>query len=49
MGMAKQIGDWFRDVGAHQPVIAAMTDAHMLQAIEIAQKRLPFRHDAGLA
>src|ERR1035437_9223563 len=49
MGVTKQIGDRLGDVGAHQPVVAAMADAYMLQAIEVAQKRLPFRHDAGLA
>ena len=37
------------DVGANPPVIAAMADADLLQAIEIAQQALPFRHDAGLA
>jgi hypothetical protein len=26
-----------------------MADADLLQAIEIAQQALPFRHDAGLA
>jgi len=39
MGVTKQIGDRLGDVGAHQPVVAAMADAYMLQAIEVAQKR----------
>ena len=32
-----------------QPIVVSVADAHMLQAIEIAQKRLPFRHNASLA
>jgi hypothetical protein len=49
VGVAKQIGDRLRDVGADQPIIVAMADAHLLQAIEIAKKYLPFRHNASLA
>jgi hypothetical protein len=44
MGVTKQIGDRLGDVGAHQPVVAAMADAYMLQAIEklaAAQRRDP--------
>jgi len=37
------------ETSVHQPVVVAMPDAHMLQAIEVAQKRLPFRDDAGPA
>ena len=49
MGVAEQIGDRLRRVGADQPIVVPVADAHMLQAIEIAQKRLPFRHNASMA
>ena len=39
MGVAEQIGDRLRGVGADQPIVVPVADAHMLQAIEIAQKR----------
>ena len=41
--ITEQIGDRLRGVGADQPIVVPVADAHMLQAIEIAQKRLPFR------
>ena len=49
VGALEEIGDVWRGVGAHQPVGVAMADAHLLQAIEIAQQVLPFRREAGLA
>ena len=48
VSVAEQIGDRLRNVGADQPIVVPMADARMLQAIEIAQKRLPFRHNASL-
>ena len=49
MGVAEQIGDRLRDVGADKPIVVPMANAHLLQAIEVAQKDLPFRDDAGAA
>jgi hypothetical protein len=49
MGMPEQLGDRGRGAGAHQPVVAAMADAHLLQLVELAQQRLPLRHDPGVA
>src|SRR5271170_99326 len=38
------------DVGAFEkPVGGSVVDAHLLQAVEIAQQLLPFRREAGLA
>jgi hypothetical protein len=42
VGEAEQIGDRFRDAGADEPIVVPMAEAHLLQAIEIAHKRLPF-------
>ena len=49
MGLAVQGGDCRARVGAHQPIGAAILEAHLLQPIEIAQQLLPFRRDARLA
>ena len=49
MGLAEQSGDRLRRVGAHQPIGAAILEAHLLQPIEITQQLLPFRRDARLA
>jgi hypothetical protein len=31
MGLAEQRGDCLRRVGAHQPIVAALLEAHLLQ------------------
>ena len=49
MGLAEQGSGCRRRVGAHQPIGAAILEAHLLQPIEIAQQFLPFRRDARLA
>ena len=49
MGLAEQRSGCRRRVGAHQPIGAAILEAHLLQTIEIAQQYLPFRRDARLA
>ena len=48
MGLAEQRSGCRRRVGAHQPIGAAILEAHLLQTIEIAQQYLPFRRDARL-
>ena len=49
VGGLEQRGDGGRCVGAHQPVGAAMADAHFGEAVEVSQEVLPFRNEAGLA
>ena len=49
MGAFEKPGHVWRDVGAHEPVGGSVMDAHLLQAVEIAQQLLPFRNEAGLA
>ncbi len=49
MGLAEQGSGCRRRVGAHQPIGAAILEAHLLQPIEIAQQFFPFRRDARLA
>jgi hypothetical protein len=48
MGLAEQRSDCRRRIGAHQPIGAAMLEAHLLQPIEMAQQLLPLRRDARL-
>ena len=47
MGATEQGCDRRRGVGAHQPVGAAMADAHLGETVEIAQEIFPFRREAG--
>ncbi len=47
LGVTEQGRDVLRCVVAHQPIGAAILDAHMLQPGEIAQQFLPFRRNAG--
>src|SRR5580693_6963932 len=49
MGAAEEPCDRRGGVGAEQPVGAAMADAHLGEAVEIAQEVLPFRREAGFA
>ena len=49
MSRAEERGDGRRGVGAHQPVSAAMADAHFGKAVEVAREVLPFEREAGLA
>src|SRR5580693_7006881 len=49
MGAFEKPGHIWRGVGAHEPVGGSVVDAHLLQAVEIAQQLLPFRREAGLA
>ena len=49
MGAFEKPGHVRRGVGAHEPVGGSVVDAHLLQAVEIAQEVLPFRREAGLA
>jgi len=49
MGLAERGSGCRRRVGAHQPIGAAILEAHLLQPIEIAQQFLSFRRDARLA
>jgi hypothetical protein len=39
MSVTKQIGDRFGDVGTHQPVVAAMADAHILPDLKALIER----------
>ena len=48
MSRAEERGDGRRGVGAHQPVDAAMADAHFGEAVEVAQEVFPFEREAGL-
>ena len=48
-GVFEEGGHARRSVGAHQPIGAAVADAQLLQAVEIAQEVLPFGDEAGLA
>ncbi len=47
MGSAEEACDRSGGVGAEQPVGAAMANAHLGEAVEIAQEVLPFRREAG--
>ena len=47
MGSAEEACDRSGGVGAEQPVGAAMADAHLGEAVEIAQEVLPFGDEAG--
>ena len=49
MGGFEKAGHVRRGVGSHEPVGAAVVNAHLLQSAEIAQQLLPFRREAGLA
>src|SRR5271166_2722728 len=49
MGAFEKPGHVRRGVGAHEPVGGPVVDAHLLQAVEVAQQLLPFRRKAGLA
>src|ERR1700674_31635 len=49
MGAFEKPAHIWRGVGAHEPVGGSVADAHLLQAIEIAQQLVPFRGEAGLA
>ena len=48
MGVAEQFSDRFGNIRAYQLVAIAMVDTDVLQAIEIAQRRFPFRRNNGL-
>src|SRR5271165_3491150 len=49
MGAFEKPGPVRRGVGAPEPVGGSIVDAHLLQAVEIAQQLLPVRREAGLA
>ena len=49
MGAFEKPDHVWRGVSAHEPVGGSVVDAHLLQAVEIAQQLLPFRREAGLA
>ena len=49
MGAFEKSGHVRCGVGAHEPVVGSVVDAHLLQTVEIAQQLLPFRCEAGLA
>jgi hypothetical protein len=46
---AEEGRDGGRSVGAHQPIGAAMADAHFCETVEVTQEVLPFRNEAGFA
>ena len=46
--LREYLSDRFGNIGAHQPVAIAMVDTDLLQTIEIAQQRFPFRRNGGL-
>ena len=48
-GALEQPGHVGSGVRAHEPVGAAMADAHLGEAVEVAQEVLPFRNEAALA
>ena len=48
-GAVEQHGHGGSSVGAHEPVGAAMADARLGEAVEVAKEVLPFRNETGLA
>ena len=48
-GAVEQHGHGGSGVGAHEQVGAAMADARLGEAVEIAKEVLPFRNETGLA
>jgi hypothetical protein len=44
---AEEGRDGGRSVDAHQPIGAAMADAHFCETVEVAQEVLPFRNETA--